>query len=608
MKKRILAMVLLIACLFSITACSKEGPQGPQGLQGAQGEQGVQGEKGDKGDQGEQGIQGEKGDKGDQGEQGIQGEKGDKGDQGEQGLQGEKGDKGDQGEQGIQGEKGDKGDQGEQGIQGEKGDKGDQGEQGIQGEKGDKGDQGEQGIQGEKGDKGDQGEQGIQGEKGDKGDQGDKGEDGQDGQTPFIGENGNWWIGDIDTGIKAQPEEHLHEFGESKKIIESTCVEDGLAIKICKACAQVFAETLPVNGNHDYDENGNCTRCDFKPTEGLEYELSEDGESAILVSYGTATDKDVIISPYYKGKPVTTIDEEAFVGVDEDWNLISLGITSCLIPDTVTTIGMTAFALNTELTEVTIPQSVTYIGEGIFAGCDNMIIKVADGNTTYHVDGNCLIETASKKVIQGVKSSVIPSDGSVTEIGYAAFAYSSITDITIPDSVTSIGDWAFCECRSLTSVTIGNSVTSIGEDAFGYCSSLTSITIPDSVTSIGEDAFEDCTSLIYNEKDGVKYLGNSTHPYVVAMDADESITSVELPSTVKVIYPSAFQICSSLTSITIPDSVTSIGEWAFSGCNSLTDIYFTGTEEEWNAIEKGRWWDNNTGNYKIHCSDGDITK
>ncbi len=130
----------------------------------------------------------------------ISGVKGDKGDTGAQGPQGEKGDKGDTGAQGPQGEKGDKGDTGAQGPQGEKGDKGDTGAQGLQGEKGDKGDTGAQGPQGEKGDKGDTGAQGPQGEKGDKG---DTGANGKDGLTPFIGENGNWCIGETDTGVAA---------------------------------------------------------------------------------------------------------------------------------------------------------------------------------------------------------------------------------------------------------------------------------------------------------------------------------------------------------------------------------------------------------------------
>jgi hypothetical protein len=85
---------------------------------------------------------------------------------------------------------------------------------------------------------------------------------------------------------------------------------------------------------------------------------------------------------------------------------------------------------------------------------------------------------------------------SVTSIGFGAFSYcTSLTNVSIPNSVTSIGDWAFYDCSSLTSVTIPNLVTSIGYNAFSYCISLTSITIPNSVTSIGSNAFKYCTTL-----------------------------------------------------------------------------------------------------------------
>ena len=121
---------------------------------------------------------------------------------------------------------------------------------------------------------------------------------------------------------------------------------------------------------------------------------------------------------------------------------------------------------------------------------------------------------------------------------------SSLTSVTIPNSVTSIGIYAFSGCRSLTSVTIPNSVTSIGNSAFRFCSNLTSVTIPNSVTSIGGYAFQRCSSL----------------------------TSVTIPNSVTTIGYSAFSDCSSLTSVTIPNSVTSIGDYAFYGCSSLTSI------------------------------------
>jgi hypothetical protein len=144
---------------------------------------------------------------------------------------------------------------------------------------------------------------------------------------------------------------------------------------------------------------------------------------------------------------------------------------------------------------------------------------------------------------------------------------SSLTSITIPDSVTSIGDYAFESCSSLTSITIPDSVTSIGDGAFRHCSSLTSITIPDSVTSIGEDAFYDCTSLSsITIPDGVTSIGSNAFSYC------SSLTSITIPNSVVSIGGDAFYSCSSLTSITIPDSVTSIGEDAFSSCTSLASI------------------------------------
>ena len=210
---------------------------------------------------------------------------------------------------------------------------------------------------------------------------------------------------------------------------------------------------------------------------------------------------------------VTTIGDEAFkwcsllTSVTIPNSVTSIGdrafgscssLTSVTIPNSVTSIGDEAFCYCSSLTSVTIPNSVTSIGEGAFWGCSSLTsMVVASGNSTYDSRDNCnaIIETATNTLIAGCQNTTIPN--SVTSIGGYAFEdCSSLTSVRIPNSVTSIGSYAFYGCYSLTSVTIPNSVTSIGDWAFMDCSSLESVTIPNSVTSIGEGAFPKHTKII----------------------------------------------------------------------------------------------------------------
>ena len=181
--------------------------------------------------------------------------------------------------------------------------------------------------------------------------------------------------------------------------------------------------------------------------------------------------------------------------------------------------------------------------------------------------------------LQTVSSIMIPD--SVTSIGdYAFYFCTSLTSVTIPGSVTSIGKYAFANCNTLTSVTMLEGVTNIGEDAFYDCPSLTNVIIPSSVISIEDFAFNSCSSLTsVNIPDSVTNIG------AFAFAGCDSLTSVTIGNGVTNIGERAFYTCTSLTSITIPDSVTSIGECAFDDCANLTIYGYAGSSAETYAAE-----------------------
>ncbi len=198
----------------------------------------------------------------------------------------------------------------------------------------------------------------------------------------------------------------------------------------------------------------------------------------------------------------------------------------------------------------------------------------------------------------------------VTAIGEMAFAWSTslmgggvdLISIKIPDSVKEIGNDAFHCCSRMVSVDIPDSVVKIGSGAFYECVSLKSIKIPSSVTSIEASTFEACVNLVNIEiPNSVTSIGQG------AFTACEALTEFKIPSGITSIGTNAFTWCKNLTSIEISDSVTSIGGRIFSECKKLINIRYTGTVEQWNAIQLNNEWNMNAPATEVICTNGNIS-
>ena len=284
--------------------------------------------------------------------------------------------------------------------------------------------------------------------------------------------------------------------------------------------------------------------------------LQDDGSTFSVIGLNTSKN-DVVIESTYKNKKVTSI-------------------------------GSWAFSHCSGLTSITIPNSVTSIGDSAFDGCNGLAnIYITDLTAWCKIVGlGELMQVTSNKnlYLNGKLITDLTIPDGVTSIGdYTFYGCSKLTSITIPGSVTSIGGSAFYFCRGLTSITIPVGVTSIGNSAFYYCSRLTSVTIGNGVTSIGDYAFYGCSKLtsiyITDLTAWCKIVGLGNLMQVTSNKNlylnGKLITDLTIPVDVTSIGNSAFYGCSKLTSITIPDSVTSICDGAFIRCGGLTSIYIT---------------------------------
>ncbi|MBO4754156.1 MAG: leucine-rich repeat domain-containing protein [Bacteroidales bacterium] len=280
---------------------------------------------------------------------------------------------------------------------------------------------------------------------------------------------------------------------------------------------------------------------------------------------------------------VTSIGESAFYGCT---GLTSVHITDleawCAIQFFIGISNPLYYAhrlyLNDEeITELTIPDSVTSIGGGAFSGCTSLTsVNITDLAAWCEIhflnNSSNPLSLAHKLYLNNeeIKELIIP-DGVAEIRNYAFCGSADLTSVTIPNSVTSLGEGAFHSCTSLTSVNIPNSVTSLGDYAFYGCTGLTSVNIPIGLTKIGLRAFSGCTGLTsVNIPNSVTSLGE------YAFIGCTGLTSVNISIGLTEIAQGTFYSCTGLTSVTIPNGVTEIRIDAFRGCSNLSTITLGG--------------------------------
>ncbi len=268
---------------------------------------------------------------------------------------------------------------------------------------------------------------------------------------------------------------------------------------------------------------------------------------------------------------------------------------SLIIGDGVTYLPNYMFYYFDNLVNVTVGTGVESMGASVFGSTSNLSSIIFNAENCADVQSS----TSYATFRAGTSSITITFGDSVTHIpSYLCYAI-SITSVTLPESVTSVGDNAFYNCTSLKTVTLTDSVYSLGDGAFRGCSSLASIDISN-ITVIGEHAFNNCSSL-------KTVTFSSTITTIAASSFYESgLTSLNIPLNITSIGSSAFYNMKGIVSLVIPDSIVSIGDYAFRNCSSLTEVYlpdsieylgyyafanieidkacYAGTLEQWMAI------------------------
>lgn len=464
------------------------------------------------------------------------------------------------------------------------------------------------------------------------------GTNGTDGLTPHIGENGNWWIGDKDTGIQAVDNTtytvkfNTSQFSSPKeiKVRKGECIDlpiptqngyffDGWYTGVSPTDIK-FTSYDPVHRDMTLYAKW-IEDSDYYYTDGLTFWYNESSGGGYSVGFGIdegsypnyghdsalrETAEQIIIPKYYNDgingvHPVTHIGFDAF-----NW---CSSLKSIRIPDTITSIGQFAFQNCSKLEKITLPDNADFSPDA-FNHCPSLKeINISENNTYYkNIDSiiysRDMTRLHKSVALSGIKKLVVPRtvqtisrcafDGSdieeiilpdgLTTIEYKTFGYSALKKIVIPESVTEIEDSAFYTCKSLVDITLPKNLTKLGDRAFAYCESLETINLPSSITALPDSLFFGCISLQTIENlDKVTYISNH------ALYDCRPLIITSLSDKLTYIGNSAFgkgSINNSLKTLIIPNSVTFIGERAFSAWDETQTIMFMASESASNNWDK----------------------